>query len=186
MTAFNSYYDRDVGPVGGLEQPPPVAESLLAFSLAVQAIGFALCCFVNATVARNSVDANGASAFSGGGGLYRNSGTTTLQATIIALNTSPTGLGPDCLGPPASDGHNLIGDTTDCSFTPKGNDKHDVNPKLAKLAANGGPTQTVALLKGSPAIDWIPKKSCAVTTDQRGVSRPQGPRCDIGSYERNV
>jgi len=142
--------------------------------------------FVNATVARNSVDANGASAFSGGGGLYRNSGTTTLQATIIALNTSPTGLGPDCLGPPASDGHNLIGDTTDCSFTPKGNDKHDVNPKLAKLAANGGPTQTVALLKGSPAIDWIPKKSCAVTTDQRGVSRPQGPRCDIGSYERNV
>ena len=64
--------------------------------------------FVNATVARNSVDANGASAFSGGGGLYRNSGTTTLQATIIALNTSPTGLGPDCLGPPASDGDAVI------------------------------------------------------------------------------
>ncbi len=50
-TAFNSYYDRDVGPVGGLERPPPVAESLLRFSLAIQAIGLVMCLFVNATVA---------------------------------------------------------------------------------------------------------------------------------------
>src|SRR5438067_13916441 len=46
-TAFNSYYDRDVGPVGGLEEPPPVPESLLAFSLVLQAIGFALALLVN-------------------------------------------------------------------------------------------------------------------------------------------
>jgi 1,4-dihydroxy-2-naphthoate octaprenyltransferase len=38
-TAFNSYYDRDVGPVGGLATPPPVADELLPFSLAVQALG---------------------------------------------------------------------------------------------------------------------------------------------------
>jgi 1,4-dihydroxy-2-naphthoate octaprenyltransferase len=46
-TAFNSYYDRDIGPVGGLERPPPVQNALLPFSLAVQAVGFALATLVN-------------------------------------------------------------------------------------------------------------------------------------------
>jgi 4-hydroxybenzoate polyprenyltransferase len=47
VTAFNSYFDRDVGPVGGLERPPPVPESLLGFSVGMQAIGLALCALVN-------------------------------------------------------------------------------------------------------------------------------------------
>jgi 4-hydroxybenzoate polyprenyltransferase len=47
-TAFNSYYDRDVGPVGGLEHPPAVPASLLPFSLLVQAVGFVLAALVNA------------------------------------------------------------------------------------------------------------------------------------------
>lgn len=38
-TAFNSYYDRDEGPIGGMLQPPKVEEGLLPFSLAVQALG---------------------------------------------------------------------------------------------------------------------------------------------------
>jgi len=38
-TAFNSYYDRDEGPVGGLENPPPAHEALLPFSLILQGIG---------------------------------------------------------------------------------------------------------------------------------------------------
>jgi 1,4-dihydroxy-2-naphthoate octaprenyltransferase len=46
-TAFNSYYDRDQGPVGGLEHPPPVTQQLLPFSLIMQGIGFLLACFVN-------------------------------------------------------------------------------------------------------------------------------------------
>jgi len=46
-TAFNSYYDRDVGPVGGLEHPPDVVEALLPFSLGIQAIGWLLAFFVN-------------------------------------------------------------------------------------------------------------------------------------------
>lgn len=42
ITAYNSYYDRDEGPVGGLLTPPTVTEPLLGFSLAVQLIGLAL------------------------------------------------------------------------------------------------------------------------------------------------
>ncbi len=50
-TAFNSYYDRDVGPIGGLAAPPPVTAGLLAFSLAWQVLGFILALFVNVPVA---------------------------------------------------------------------------------------------------------------------------------------
>jgi 1,4-dihydroxy-2-naphthoate octaprenyltransferase len=42
ITAYNSYYDRDEGPVGGLLRPPPVTEPLLAFSIGMQLIGLAL------------------------------------------------------------------------------------------------------------------------------------------------
>ncbi len=46
-TAFNSYYDQDVGPVGGLERPPGVVPALLPFALAVQAVGWLLAALVN-------------------------------------------------------------------------------------------------------------------------------------------
>ncbi|MFL5797081.1 MAG: choice-of-anchor Q domain-containing protein [Actinomycetota bacterium] len=57
---------------------------------------------------------------------------------------------------------------------------------MGALADNGGPTLTLALLTGSPALNVIPPVSCAVTVDQRGVHRPQGLRCDVGSFERQV
>lgn len=57
-----------------------------------------------------------------------------------------------------------------------------VDPLLGALAANGGPTQTRALLPGSPAIDAGTNAGCPAT-DQRGVPRPQGARCDIGAFE---
>lgn len=44
--AFNSYYDRDEGPIGGMLDPPPVDEGLLPFSLAVQAVGLPLAVWV--------------------------------------------------------------------------------------------------------------------------------------------
>ncbi len=50
ITAFNSYYDRDQGPVGGLRVPPPVTEALLPFSLAVLIAGAVLAAAVNATL----------------------------------------------------------------------------------------------------------------------------------------
>lgn len=47
MTAFNSYYDRDRGPVGGLAKPPPVTRALLPFSIVVQIVGAVLAAQVN-------------------------------------------------------------------------------------------------------------------------------------------
>jgi predicted outer membrane repeat protein len=61
---------------------------------------------------------------------------------------------------------------------------------LGSLADNGGPTRTHALLSGSAAIDAV--TDCKdlynnpVDTDQRGVARPQGPKCDAGAFEREV
>ena len=61
------------------------------------------------------------------------------------------------------------------------------NPQLGSLANNGGPTQTLALLKGSPASDVIPLASTLCpATDQRGHKRPdnqQESACDIGAFE---
>ncbi|HSL29811.1 MAG TPA: choice-of-anchor Q domain-containing protein, partial [Anaerolineales bacterium] len=56
------------------------------------------------------------------------------------------------------------------------------DPRLDALANNGGPTQTIGLLTGSPAIDAGNNETCAAT-DQRGVTRPQGEACDIGAFE---
>ncbi len=49
---------------------------------------------------------------------------------------------------------------------------------------SGGPTRTIKLLKGSPALNAIPKAACTVKRDQRGVKRPQEKRCEIGAWER--
>lgn len=47
ITAYNSAYDKDEGPVGGMLQPPPVPRYLLLFSLMVQAIGAIMALAVN-------------------------------------------------------------------------------------------------------------------------------------------
>lgn len=50
-TAYNSYYDRDDGPIGGLEHPPPIPRGLLPFSLIWQTIGFVMALGVNLPLA---------------------------------------------------------------------------------------------------------------------------------------
>ena len=54
--------------------------------------------------------------------------------------------------------------------------------KFPYLRDNGGPTLTVALAEGSPAIDAGAAHCQAL--DQRGIVRPQGGACDIGAFER--
>jgi hypothetical protein len=53
------------------------------------------------------------------------------------------------------------------------------DPLLDPLADNGGPTETMALRAGSPAIDL---GSGCPPRDQRGV--PRAGVCDSGAYER--
>jgi hypothetical protein len=57
-------------------------------------------------------------------------------------------------------------------------------PKLGHLSNNGGPTKTIPLLKGSPALDV--GTANGQTTDQRGTGFPRtaGSGTDIGAYER--
>jgi hypothetical protein len=78
-------------------------------------------------------------------------------------------------------GYNLIGDGS-CGLAATG-DITGTDPLLGPLQDNGGYAETQALLEDSPAIDAIPLAHCAVDADQRGVSRPQGPACDMGAYE---
>jgi hypothetical protein len=78
-----------------------------------------------------------------------------------------------------STGVNLVQDD---SCNPGGSDLIGVAALLGPLADNGGPTQTHALLAGSPAIDAADGAVCPAT-DQRGVVRPQGAGCDIGAFE---
>jgi hypothetical protein len=138
---------------------------------------------INSTIAGNAAaaNANGGTSQPVGGGLFASS-STTLRGSIVANNTAAAGR--DCVGGPHSDGGNLIRRLAGCSFTKKPSDVSGKDPKLGALKANGGPTRTMAIASTSPALNHIPTAACAVSTDERGVHRPQGPRCDIGAYER--
>ena len=140
----------------------------------------------NTTVASNS-------ATEGGGGIDLIFSDLTLINSLVAQNLAPTG--PDVLksaeGASVLARFNLIGDGSGSGITnTDGNqvgnvspNSSPIDPKIGPLADNGGPTRTRALLLGSPAIDAASTPDCP-TTDQRGVLRPQGAACDIGSYER--
>jgi hypothetical protein len=67
------------------------------------------------------------------------------------------------------------------SNSPAGNDSFS-DPKLGPLANNGGPTLTLALLPGSPAID-AGDTALAPATDQRGFPRPASLAADLGAFE---
>jgi hypothetical protein len=139
--------------------------------------------FVNSTVAHNITAGTGAMVDRIGGGIS-GSPNVDLTATIVADNTAATG--PDCFGAPTSHGHNLVRNKTGCSFMNESSDIVGKDPRLGTLAYNGGPTLTLAIALSSPALNAIPAAACAVATDQRGVHRPQGTRCDIGAYERKL
>jgi hypothetical protein len=78
-----------------------------------------------------------------------------------------------------SGGHNLMQDD---SCSPVASDIIGSDAQIGPLADNGGPTMTHALLPDSPAVDAA-DPAASPPTDQRGVSRPQGPDPDIGAYE---
>ena len=127
----------------------------------------------NTTIASNS-------ATNGGGGIYVSSPMAALN-TIVAGNTAPSG--PDVYGNLGSQGHNLIGNPPDMTGWVETDLLH-VDPMLDALQDNGGPTQTMALLPGSPAID-AGDNTNAPDWDQRGEAYPRivNGIIDIGAFE---
>jgi hypothetical protein len=119
-------------------------------------------------------------------GIYQSLGPATLKNTIVANSPS----GGNCAGTVTDGGYNMEDGTT-CGFSAANDSFPSTNPLLASsLANNGGRTKTIALSKESPALDAIPKteSGCgtAITTDQRGMIRPQGKGCDAGAFEKKV
>jgi hypothetical protein len=129
------------------------------------------------TVKSSTIAGNSASD-SGGGIDNFLDGTADVATTIIADSTS----GADCSGPITDDGDNMDDDDS-CGFTSADNSHADVNPALGELRNNGGPTETMAPLSGSPVIEAVADASACLGPDQRGESRPTP--CDIGAYETN-
>jgi hypothetical protein len=129
-----------------------------------------------ATVINSTISGN--SSGLAGGGLF-NSGVLTLRDSIVANST-----GGDCfnVGTVNDLGYNIVEDGS-CISDPT---SMSGDPGLGPLADNGGPTLTHALLTGSIAFDAGDCAGGTITTDQRGVSRPQGEACDIGAFEVDV
>jgi len=133
------------------------------------------------TITNSTFSDNSASS---GGGIFNNGGTLNYANTIIANSIS----GGDCAminsGSVGTNTRNLVENGPSCSAQLSG------DPNLGPLADNGGPTQTMALLAGSPAIDAGDDAVCAAAPvsnlDQRGIVRPQGLHCDIGALESDM
>jgi hypothetical protein len=152
----------------------------------------------NVTVSQNTANAD-ASGVGIGGGVVNAAvaGDFTFQNSIIAQNRNVVSINgvpvlnpEDCAGTLTSQGNNIMYDTTDCTVN---GTVTIADPNLGPLASNGGPTDTQALLSGSPAIDAGNSSGCTdnlgviLTSDQRGFHRPVNGGiallCDIGAFE---
>jgi hypothetical protein len=122
------------------------------------------------------------------GGIAAVGGTVKIQNSILAKRT----VGGTCPGTMISKGYNMSSDGT-CNFSNHGDRNNISDPKLGTLGNYGGPTETIPLLSGSPAIDAGNPSGCKdgqghlLKTDQRGQPRANTEDktgCDIGAYER--
>ena len=111
-----------------------------------------------------------------------NFGTLNFANNIMANTVSGSGLSCSNGGSIGTNLNNLIEDTS-----PTCSPALTVDPQLDTLADNGGPTQTMAPLPGSPAIDAGDNTTCTAAPvsnlDQRGVTRPFNTNCDLGAVE---
>jgi len=113
-------------------------------------------------------------------------GSVVLRNTIVFNSVG----GANCQGSITDGGHNLDSSGS-CGFTSAMGSLNDTDPQLdpAGLANNGGPTQTIALQPGSPAIEAGNAAVCAAPPvnglDQRSFHR-SAAGCSIGAYESDV
>lgn len=167
---------------------------------------------INSTFYGNSSGLSGSAGAILNGGLFQSEGTLLINNSTMSGNIAEEGagivnvkgsmvfiqnsivannIGGNCRGSINSLGYNLSSDKS-CSLDGPG-DLNDTDSLLGPLQNNGGPTDTMALLPGSPAIDAGNPKGCRdgkgplLKTDQRGFTRPDKEDksgCDMGSYER--
>ena len=137
------------------------------------------------TIARNRADSDNKFGGTTGGVHLRTTGvavpaTARIANSVLALNVEAGGVAADCGGIGfLGTGVNLIS-TVNQGTCSEATPIVAANPLLGPLARNGGLTQTIALLAGSPAIGAAgPGK--APKRDQRGVTRTDP---DLGAYER--
>ena len=136
------------------------------------------------TIVRNRADADHANGGTTGGVHLRTQGVQVaararISNSVLALNVEANGVATDCGGIGfLGTGINLISTVNQGSCS-AAQPIIAANPRLGPLARNGGPTATVALLSGSPAIGAAVGK--APKYDQRGVRRKDP---DLGAYER--
>ena len=165
-----------------------------------------------ATIQNSTISGNTSSAWHGGA-LFATDGSVTIANSSIVGNNAPDGTAGGLMvatfGTPVdvsivdsviadngtyscqteggsaasltSLGGNVVTDDS-CAAVPSDTVVTPGAAGVAALADNGGPTLTHALEAGSPALDSA--SSACPSTDQRGVSRPQGSSCDVGSFER--
>ncbi|MGO9450583.1 MAG: choice-of-anchor Q domain-containing protein [Candidatus Binataceae bacterium] len=149
----------------------------------------------NATFSGNQAIAGGPGGGAASGGAIYNEGTVNLKGTILAASTPHP-----CGGTAAITASSSIVDADDstCGFTNGTNGNAVVTNTsdiglATGLANNGGPTETIALTPGGTANAFIAtpctdQSSNPLTTDQRGVSRPQpshSTTCSAGAFEYN-
>jgi len=199
--ASNSAVSNGGGVLNGLGVTMTIRNSAFSGNTAGNAGGgidnYGTLTVINSTFSGNSAT------FSGG--IVNELGTTKLSFVTVAENS---GRGIRVLGGSTLQiRHSIVAKNTggNCllieggTFTPSGNNFADDNTcsgfasltpgTLGPLAGNGGATQTHALFPGSEAInaasDCQDLNGNTVSTDQRGVLRPQGGACDAGAYERD-
>ena len=110
-----------------------------------------------------------------GGDLANGSGAFTLMNSIIASNLA----GGNGFGTIIDASNNI---SSDASIALGPGSRKSIDARIGVLADNGGPTETIAPLAGSPAIDDT-NILVFPPTDQRGIARPGGKAPDIGAYE---
>jgi len=141
----------------------------------------------NPTLTNVSFSGNDANYY-GGGICNRSTSNPVIKNTILWGNSAPTGAEIYNIN---SNPTISASDVQDCGGSGSGwvsacgtdsGDNIDADPYFGVLGDYGGFSQTLPLLPGSAAIDAGDSTSCP-TTDQRGVTRPQGAHCDIGAYE---